>query len=135
MSMPGGENRQVDNLFLISVRRLNMSKNHKSPSRIKYEQNHPTISARLPKDKQEKLLALIRSQGITLSQLLLHFIDEYEIKIMPIEEAKKIYMVTFLCRKCGKPVAITGKQDKEAAGNYMTEHGWRHKECREKRNL
>ena len=79
-----------------------MKKSKKNPSRTKYENNHPTISARLPKDKQDKLLALLRSLGISLPQLLLHFIDEYEIKIMPIEEAKKTYMVTFLCRKWGK---------------------------------
>jgi hypothetical protein len=109
-----------------------MRKQNKSPSRLRYEKNHPTISARLPKDKQEKLLELLQSQGISLPRLLLHFIDEYEIKIMPIGEAKKTYMVTFLCRKCGRPVAITSKRAKEAAGKYMTEHGWGHKECCEK---
>lgn len=112
-----------------------MRKSRKTPSRTKYENNHPTISARLPKDKHDKLLTLLLNLGVTLPQLLLHFIDEYEIKIIPIEEAKKTYMVTFLCRKCGKPVAITSKQAKEAAGKYMTEHGWGHKECYEKRNL
>jgi len=119
-----------------------MTKKNRSPSRIKYENNHPTISARLPKDKQDKLLALLRSQGVTLPQLLLHFIGEYEIKIMPIEEArqkgyqeaKKIYMITYPCRKCGKPVAITSEQAKKAVSKYMTERGWGHKECYEKRN-
>jgi len=111
-----------------------MTKKNRSPSRIKYENNHPTISARLPKDKQEKLLGLLHSQGISLPQLLLHFIDEYEIKIMPIEEVKKTYMVTFLCRKCGKPIAITSKQAKEAVSKYMTEHGAGHAECPKKAN-
>lgn len=119
-----------------------MKKSRKTPSRNKYENNHPTISARLPKDKHDKLLALLRNLDVTLPQLLLHFIGEYEIKIMSIEEArqkgyqeaKKTYMVTFLCRKCGKPVAITSKQAKEAVSKYMTERGWGHKECYEKAN-
>jgi hypothetical protein len=113
------------------------TKRHESPSRIKYEKNHPTISARLSKDKHDKLLVLLRSLGVTLPQLLLHFIDEYEIKIMPIEEArqkgyqeaKKTYIVTYLCGKCGKPIAITSEQAKAATARYMTEHGWRHPEC------
>ncbi len=107
------------------------------PSRIKYEKNHPTVSARLPKEKRERLLELLRSLGITLPQLLLHFIDEYEIRVKPVdearqagyEEAKKTYMVTYPCAVCGKPLVITSQQAKEAVGKYMTEHGWHHTEC------
>lgn len=114
-----------------------------SPSRIKYEKNHPTVSARLPKEKRERLLALLRSLGITLPQLLLHFIDEYEIKVKPVdearqagyEEAKKTYMVTYPCNVCGEPLAITGEQAKDAASRCMTEQGWGHKECHEKARL
>jgi hypothetical protein len=111
-----------------------MKKSKSYPSRTKYDNSHPTVSARLPKDKQEKLLALIQSQGITLPQLLLHFIGEYEIKIMSFEEAKKTYMVTYLCRKCGKPIGLTSEKAKEAASKYMSEHGWGHKKCPEKSN-
>jgi flagellar biosynthesis/type III secretory pathway protein FliH len=56
---------------------------------MKYDNNHPTVSARLPKDKQERLYEVLNSLDITLTQLLLHFIDEYEIKIKSIEEVRK----------------------------------------------
>ena len=114
-----------------------MKKSRKPPSRTKYENNHPTISARLPKDKHDKLLALLRNLGVTLPQLLFHFIDEYEIKIMPIEEARKagyeeaknIYMVSYSCSGCGKPAAITNPETKEVVSKFLTKHGWGHKKC------
>ncbi len=110
------------------------------PSRIKYTKNHPTVSARLPKEKRESLLAVLKSLGVTLTQLLLHFISEYEIKVKSIEEArkagyeeaKKLYMVPFACSVCGEPLAITSPKAKEIAGRYMTEHGWGHAECHRK---
>ena len=66
-----------------------MNKKKLPPSRIKYEENNPTVSARLPKEKREKLLSILKTTDTTLTQLLLHFIGEYEIKIKPIEEARK----------------------------------------------
>ena len=36
-----------------------MKKLRKPPSRIRYEQAHPTVSARIPKDKRDKLLQLL----------------------------------------------------------------------------
>lgn len=113
------------------------------PSQIKYEKTRPTVSARLPKEKRERLLELLRSLGITLPQLLLHFIDEYEIRVKPVdearqagyEEAKRTYMVTHPCAVCGKPIVITSQQAKDAASKCMTEQGWGHKECHEKMRL
>ncbi len=120
-----------------------MAKKKKNPpSKIKYDQTHRTVIARLPKEKREKLLAVLKGLGVALPQLLLHFINEYEIKVKSIEEAKKagyeeaknLYMITFPCHSCGKLIPITGKQAKEAASKYMTEHGWGHKECPEKQS-
>jgi len=150
MSMIGGENKQVENLFLISAsqkqnRRSNMRKNHKSPSRIKYDQNHPTISVRLPKDKREKLLAMLKTMDVTLPQLILNFIGEYEIKIKPIEIIKgasfkaglgkgyqqgiKNCAIKYPCSKCGKEIVVSSKEEKKAIRDFMTESGWHHRNC------
>jgi len=107
------------------------------PSKIKYNKNHPTVSARLPKDKRDKLLQVLKSLDVTLTQLLLHFIDEYEIKVKPVdearkvgyEEAKKVYMITYPCSVCKQLIGITSPKAKEAASKYMTERGWAHAEC------
>jgi len=121
---------------------MNTRHSKKSPSREKYEQNHPTVSARLPKDVRDKLLMNLKKLGMSVAEALLVLAGELEIKVIPIdearqagyEEAKKTYMVTYPCRICGKPLAITSQQAKDAASKYMTEHGWGHSECHKKRS-
>ena len=113
----------------------------KSPSRENYEKENPTVSGRMPKEKHDKLLAVLRSLGLSLTNLLVSFADEYEVKVIPINEAKKegyeeaknLYMVTFPCDVCGKPIPIKNPKTKEAVSKYMTEHGWAHAECRKRR--
>ncbi|MFH0941795.1 MAG: hypothetical protein V1823_02065 [Chloroflexota bacterium] len=119
-----------------------MAKRKIPPSRFKYDKNHPTVSARLPKEKHEKLLAVLKSLDVTLPQLLLQFIGEYEVKVKPIDEAgktgfveaKNLYMITYPCSVCGKPIPMVGPKAKEIAGKYMAEHGWRHSECHKRKN-
>ena len=109
----------------------------KSPSRENYEKENPTVSGRMPKEKRDKLLAVLRSLGLSLTNLLVSFADEYEVKVIPINEAKKEgyeeaknrYMVPFPCSECGEMIPITGKKAKEAVMEFMIEHGWRHAEC------
>ncbi len=111
-----------------------------SPSREKYDKNHPTVSARILREKRDKLIAVLRSLGISLANLLVSFADAYEIKVKPLdearreayEEAKKRFMVTFECKVCGKSIPITSPKAKEAAGRYMAEHGWGHSDCHNK---
>ena len=113
----------------------------KQPSRKKYEEENPTVSARLPKEERDKLLVVLRSLGLSLANLLVSFADEYEVKVVPLdearragyEEAKNLYMVTFPCRICRGVISITSPKSKEAAAQYMREHGWGHAKCREQR--
>jgi len=114
----------------------------KSPSREKYEKENPTVSARLPKEKRDKLLAVLRSLGLNLANLLVSFADEYEVKVKPInearqagyEEAKNRYMVTYPCSVCGELIPLTSPKAKQAASRYMTDHGWGHAECHKQRH-
>jgi hypothetical protein len=113
----------------------------KSPSREKYEKEHPTVSARLPIEVREKLLANLKILGMSLPNAFEVLAGELEIKAKPIEEArkvgyeeaKKLYTVTYLCSLCGEPIPITNPKTKEAAGRYMTERGWGHVRCHEQR--
>ena len=123
------------------MKKMESKKRRKPPSREKYERENPTVSARLPRAKRDKLLAVLRSQDLSLANLLISFADEYEVKVRPIgearqqgyEEAKNHYMVTYPCSVCGKLVLLTSPKAKEAASRYMTEHGWRHAECHKQR--
>lgn len=119
-----------------------MTKSKRTPSRIKYEQSHPTVSARLPIAARDKLNANLKKAGITLSDALLKLAGELEIKLLPIEEArkagydeaKKLYAVPYPCRVCRNPIVITSPGAKEAAARYMTEHGWGHAACHKRVN-
>jgi len=109
----------------------------KSPSRSRYENGHPTVSARMPIDKRDRLVAVLARLNMTLAQLLIKFADEQEIITRPLAEArkqgfveaKKIYAVYYPCKKCGQQMEINTPGEKLAAARYMVENGWSHKEC------
>ena len=113
----------------------------KPPSRKKYEEENPTVSARVPKETRHNLLLNLKKIGMSLAEGLKVLAGELELKVRPIdearkagyEEAKNLYMVTFPCDVCGKPIPIKNPKTKEAASKYMTEHGWAHAECHKRR--
>ena len=118
-----------------------MSNKGKLPSRKKYEEENPTVSARVPKETRHNLLLNLKKMGMTLPDALKVLAGELELKVKPIdearkegyEEAKNLYMVTFPCDVCGKPIPIKNPKTKEAVSKYMTEHGWAHAECHKRR--
>ena len=118
-----------------------MSNKKKSPSRERYEKENPTVSGRIPKETRHNLLLNLKKIGMTLPDALKILAGELEVKVIPInearqagyEEAKNLYMVTFPCDVCGKPIPIKNPKTKEAVSKYMTEHGWAHAECHKRR--
>ena len=118
-----------------------MSNKGEFPSRKKYEEENPTVSARVPKETRHNLLLNLKKMGMTLPDALKVLAGELELKVKPIdearkegyEEAKNLYMVTFPCDVCGKPIPIKNPKTKEAVSKYMTEHGWAHAECHKRR--
>ena len=116
-------------------------KRRKSPSREKYEEENPTVSARLPKETRVSLCGVLAKQGMSLADALRVLAGELEVKVIPIdearragyEEAKNLYMVTYPCSVCGKTIAITNPKTKEAVSRYMNEHGWAHAECNKRK--
>ena len=117
-----------------------MSNKKKSPSRERYEKENPTVSGRIPKETRHNLLLNLKKIGMTLPDALKVLAGELEVKVVPIdearragyEEAKKLYMVTYPCYICGKPIPITSPKAKEVASRFMTEHGWGHAKCHER---
>jgi len=113
------------------------------PSRIKYDKNHPTVSARLPIEIRDNLRTMLESQGITLAKVLISLANGAEIKepsgegekkpgyLDGINRARKLYGISYKCSKCGQLVVIDTPEEKEAASNLMTEAGWGHRDCPE----
>jgi predicted RNA-binding Zn-ribbon protein involved in translation (DUF1610 family) len=108
-----------------------------APSRERYEKQNPTVSARMPIDKRNRLMVVLERLGLTLTQLLIKFADEQEITTRPLAEARKqgfleakeMFAVYYPCPKCGKQIPINGVEAKAAAAQYMAEHGWAHRQC------
>ncbi|MDP2918924.1 MAG: hypothetical protein Q8O43_01730 [Dehalococcoidia bacterium] len=110
-----------------------------APSRERYENGHPTVSARMPIDKRNRLVAVLERLGLTLGELLIKFADEQEIITRPLAEARKegfiearkMFGVWYPCQKCGRQILINSQKEKVAAARHMVEEGWAHEECPE----
>jgi hypothetical protein len=120
------------------------NKRSKPPSREKYEKENPTVCARVSKGTRDRLLVNLAKLGMTLPDALKGLAGELEVKAIPVEEARqkgykegyeeamKLYMVTYLCFECGKPIAITSLETKRVVSKFLTEHGWGHTKCIER---
>lgn len=105
----------------------------KAPSRIRYEQSHPTVSCRLPRDVYAKLSGVSYAEGKSFADVLkiglgileVHVKKEEEIRKKGCDEgyrkgyaeAERLYKVTYACSVCGKPLTVTSGPEKEAIKN------------------
>jgi mRNA-degrading endonuclease RelE of RelBE toxin-antitoxin system len=115
----------------------------KSPSRIKYETSHPTVSARIPIEIKEKVIANLKTLDMNMADAFKKLAGELEEKAKPIDlmkkaeykagyrAAKNYYAVPYQCSKCGQITVINTPEEKEAASILMTAEGWRHETCPE----
>ncbi len=115
------------------------------PSRIRYEQNNPTVSCRVPLEVYERLQAVREAEGKSFADLLKIGLEIVEPKIKTARKARTEgfdegyeegyadaehkYKVTYACRKCRKTTEITSQAEKEAVKSYMEEQGWGHNKC------
>ena len=115
----------------------------KRPSRIKYETSHPTVSARIPIEIKEKIIANLKTLDMNMADAFKKLAGELEEKAKPIElvkkaaykagykAAKNYYGVPYPCSKCEQTIVINTPEEKEAASKLMTEAGWGHETCPE----
>jgi hypothetical protein len=74
---------------------------------------------------------------MTVSDALKVLAGELEVRVVPIDKARrkgfevamKLYMVSYPCKICKKPIQITSEKDKETVRGFMIEQGWVHSEC------
>lgn len=120
----------------------------KSPSRVRYEESHPTVSCRVPKEVYDRLWAVKEAEGLSFTDILkvglglLEACEEKEADILKKghalgyrkghAEAKSLYQVTYPCKVCGGTLTVTTREEKEAVRQYMREHGWGHSQCIER---
>ncbi len=122
-----------------------MKKKRKSPSRLKYELNHPTVSFRNTPELDGALRAVKQSEGKSNTDVMKIGLGLLEVKAANEKEArekgykegfmqgykmaKSKYCVIYLCKVCGKTMEITSAEEKAAARKHMQEDGWGHADC------
>lgn len=117
----------------------------KAPSRIRYEESHPTVSCRISRKVYDRLQAAKEREGRSFADILKTGLKIFEFEAYKRNKAySKGYRdgyrnaehklkVTYLCSVCGEEIALDSLKEKEAASRYMEDHGWGHAECHEKR--
>ena len=113
----------------------------KPPSRLRYEQSHPTVSCRvspkiydlLSKARQVEgwsfASTLEAGLGILRAETQTHKQIRDQAYQRGFREAETEFKVLYGCSICGKPIPIQEQNAKQAAAQYMQEHKWAHNEC------
>lgn len=120
----------------------------KAPSRARYEQAHPTVSCRVPREIYDRLQKARVAEGKSLADILKIGLGILEVQVKEEGEVKKrghaegykkgyaeaerLYKVTYPCCVCGGIIEISSKEEKQAASRYMREHRWGHQRCAER---
>ena len=117
----------------------------KPPSRARYEQSHPTVSCRVPKDVYDRLTRAKQADRKSFTDILKVGLGLVELGVKKQAEARKkgydegykkgyadatiLYKVTYHCSKCGQVIEIQNPNTKQAIDEYMREKGWGHQTC------
>lgn len=121
---------------------------HVPLSRLRYEQSHPCIAIRVPREVYDALVEIRKRTGQSWADLMKVALklqepileprqpDPQELakaerrgKVAGIAETVARYRVLYSCSECEKPMDLTSDAEKRAAARYMQEHGWHHGRC------
>ena len=109
------------------------------PSRVRYEQAHPTVTVRISSELRERLDFFKEAHGLSLGDVLRIGLEKAEPDLDRAygrgandgyEEAKEEYEVTYRCRECRqRHLNITSDEEKKAAADLMYQAGWHSPDC------
>jgi len=107
---------------------------HKPPSKIRYDESHPTVSVRVTRELYDQLKELREESGKSLGDILREALKLQAPSVKKAyqrgyEAAKNEFAVFYKCSVCGGNLTVTTAKEKEAIAQYMREHGWRHGKC------
>jgi len=116
---------------------------HKPPSRIRYEQSHPTVSCRLDSETHTLLQQRLEELGeVSFADFVKDALGTLQLKMPDVKaisktareegykQAKKDYEIWYFCKVCRKPITISPNSDSHKAVIGHME-GWRHTACGE----
>ena len=118
------------------------------PSRKKYDEANPVVSFRVSKELYDRLQVAKEKESMSYTDILKVGLGLIEVKMRAEEEIREqaydegrekgitdaieVYMVTYPCSVCGKPIELDTPEEKAAASRYMREKGWDHAACHER---
>ena len=118
----------------------------KSPSRIRYEERHPTVSCRVTMDVHKRIEEVKAREGRNLLDIIKKGLgvsdtqeegeyvvpEDIEQSIFDegfnagFSDGEKTYKVTFHCCVCGGIIKLMEDDEKITAGHYMEQNNWGH---------
>ena len=107
---------------------------HQPPSKIKYNQTHPTVSIRVSQDLYDQLKELREKSGKSLGDILREALDKQAPSTNKafqggFNKARRQFVVTYRCLICGGPIEVTTDKEKQEIARYMRSGGWGHFDC------
>lgn len=109
---------------------------HVPPSRTRYEQRNPVVSARVPRDVYDRLKALRARSGKSLRTILREALALQETSVgdayqRGFRDARKRYAVSFPCSACRREAWATGDELKRHVRGILIREHWAHGTCLE----
>ncbi len=115
----------------------------KSPSKIRYEQSHPTLSCRLDKQTYDLLKKRLDDADLSFAQFVKTQLGILELEWPDVEEidreayqeglaeATNKYRIQIKCLRCGEPITVRPHSQMHETIRAHLEGLWSHKNCRE----
>ena len=116
---------------------------HKPPSRIRYEQSHPTISCRLDKQTYDLLQKRLDDADLSFAQFVKSQLGILELEWPDLEEidrkayqeglaeATNKYRIQIKCQRCGEPITVMPHSQMHETIKDHLEGLWHHTNCHE----
>ena len=117
---------------------------HKPPSRIRYEQNNPTISFRVSREVHDKLKDHLAKRGVSFADFVKESLGVQQIQMPDVgkikqaawnegyRKAKATYEICLSCSECQQPISIKPNSRLHEEIIDQFEGLWFHTTCREK---
>ena len=122
---------------------------HKAPSRVRYEENHPTVSGRVPKALYEELKEVKEVDGKSFADILKLGLGVDKPQVKKAEQIRERAWdegykeglaagttrsrVIYHCSICGQEMEVTSPEARAAVDQCMREKGWGHASCHERK--
>jgi len=106
----------------------------KPPSKIRYDQSHPTVSIRVTRALYDQLKDLREHSGKSLGDILREALEQQTPSTKMAYQlghnaAKREFAVHYKCTVCGGNLTVASAEVKQAIARYMRDNGWGHSAC------